>query len=114
MEGEVIGQMIGTEADAQKQKMVPIDNLVFKTFSKKFNDKYSGNLFVEQKVLLSKFASSFSDNGLELKVYLNEEVSRLKKDLKKSLLTNKDLAFVLITAPSFPLLRLNIFLFIYK
>ena len=86
LEGEVIGQMIRTEAEAKKQKMVPIDNLVFKTFSQKFNDKYSSSLLVEQKKLLSKFASSFSDNGLELKTYLNEEVGRLKTELKKSLL----------------------------
>jgi hypothetical protein len=86
LENEVLGQMIATKSEAEKQKMVPIDNLVFKTFSKKFNEKYSGDLLAEQKELLSKYASSFSDNGLELKMYLNEEVGRLKKNLKSSLL----------------------------
>jgi len=86
LENEVLGQMIVTKSEAEKQKMVPIDNLVFKTFSKKFNEKYSKELLAEQKELLSKFASSFSNNGLELKIYLNEEVGRLKKNLKRSLL----------------------------
>ena len=86
LENEVLGQMVVSEAEAEKQKMVPMDNLVFKTFSKKFNEKYSNDLLTEQKELLSKFTSSFSDNGLELKMYLNEEVGRLKEDLKKSLL----------------------------
>jgi len=85
LENEVIGQMI-VKTDAEKQKMVPVDNLIFKTFAKKFNEKYSNGLLQEQKKLLSKFSSSFADNGLGLKIYLNEEIARLKKELKKSLL----------------------------
>ena len=36
----------------------------------------------EQKELLSKFVTSFQDNGAEFKFYLNEEIGRLKKCLK--------------------------------
>ena len=72
--------------DAQKQKMASIDNLVYNTFTKKFNNQYSHDLLKEQKDLLSNFISSFVDNGLQLKIYLNEEVRRLKTELKKSLL----------------------------
>ena len=85
LENEVVGQMT-VRTEEEKQKMVPIDNLIFKTFAKKFNEKYSNGLLKEQKILLSKFSSSFADNGLGLKAYLNEEVARLKKELKKSLL----------------------------
>jgi len=85
LENEIIGQMI-VKTNADKQKMVPIDNLIFKTFAKKFNEKYSNGLLHEQKQLLSKFSSSFADNGLGLKIYLNEEIARLKAELKKSLL----------------------------
>ena len=86
LENEVIGQMV-VKTEAEKQKMVPVDNLIFKTFAKKFNEKYSsGVLLHEQKQLLSKFSSSFADNGLGLKIYLNEEIARLKKELKNSLL----------------------------
>ena len=34
--------------------------------------------------MLSKYVLSFVDNGLELKVYLNEELGRLKKEIKES------------------------------
>ena len=86
LESDIVRQMSITPSEAQKQKMVPIDNLVYKTFTKKFNQEYSGELLKEQKELLSKFVSSFVDNGLQLKLYLNEEISRLKVELKNSLL----------------------------
>ena len=85
LENQIIKGMILSEAK-DKDQMVPIDNLVYKTFTKKFNAEYSGELLKEQKELLSKFVSSFVDNALRLKLYLNEEISRLKKDLKKSLM----------------------------
>ncbi len=84
LENELVGHM-STSIDNKDSKMVPIDNIIYKTFSKKFNQSYGEALLNEQKVLLSKFASSFSDNGLELKTYLNEEVARLKEELKNSL-----------------------------
>ena len=37
-----------------------------------------------QKQLLGHYISSFSDNGLELKTYLNEEIGRLKDKLQKA------------------------------
>ena len=66
-----------------------VDNLTFKTFIEKFNTEYSSTLFKEQSELLAKYISSFSDNGLDLKVYLNEEVSRLKRVVKDSLNMNE-------------------------
>lgn len=59
-------------------KKVPTDKLVVKTHFKKFNEKFGAELLKEQKTLLQKYINSFSDNGLELKIYLNEELSRLK------------------------------------
>lgn len=63
---------------------VPTDALLFKTFVDKFNDKYSDTLFEEQKDLLKNFVSSFSDNGVGLKIFLNEELGRLKEKLKEA------------------------------
>ena len=56
-----------------------IDNVVYKTFVDKFNQKYQDDLLEEQKYLLSHYISSFTDNSIELKIFLNEEISRLKK-----------------------------------
>jgi len=82
LEKEILATMTNKSILTESQ-MVPIDNLVLKTFVKKFNDQYS-NLHEEQKSLLGKYIISFSDNGLELKTFLNEEISRLKDEVKKS------------------------------
>ncbi len=68
---------------------VPSDSLVYKTLVSKFNDKYDGDLLKEQKQILSYFISSFADNSLELKMFLNEEISRLKKSLNEALQTSE-------------------------
>ena len=64
---------------------VPSDKLVFNTFIKKFNSVYSRELFNEQKELLNKYVLSFANNGIELKIFLNEEVGRLKNVLEKGM-----------------------------
>tara|TARA_R110002020_G_scaffold82416_1_gene204037 strand:+ start:9230 stop:10048 length:819 start_codon:yes stop_codon:yes gene_type:complete len=55
----------------------PLDSLTYGSFIKKFNEKY-GTLIQEQKDLLNRFITSFADEGFELRLYLNEELSRLK------------------------------------
>ena len=62
----------------------PIDNVLYKTFVEKFNSKYNSGLLDEQKELLSYYISSFLDNALQLKMFLNEEVSRLKVKLEEA------------------------------
>lgn len=66
-----------------KQQMKPVDNLVYKTFVKKFNEKYGNSLLNEQKDLLTNYLVSFSDNGLSLKLFLNEELARIKMEIQK-------------------------------
>jgi len=62
-----------------------IDNLVFKTFIKKFNKSYDKILSEGQKQLVTNYIFSFSDNGVGLKSYLNEEIGRLREIVKGSL-----------------------------
>ena len=54
---------------------VPDDKLVYEVFVDKFNKKYENELLQEQKQLLSCYISSFADNALGLKVFLNEEIN---------------------------------------
>ena len=84
LEKQVVNRMISSKQE-QTPAIKPVDNLTYKTFVKKFNEKYSTELISEQKELLSKYIGSFTDNGLELKVFLNEEIHRLKEELSKSL-----------------------------
>jgi len=52
-------------------------------FIKKFNNTF-GNLMTEQKTLISKYMGSLEDDDTELKIFVNEELERLKEELKKS------------------------------
>jgi len=78
LENNMVRSMMGED---NKTSMKPISNLVYKTFVDKFNKAYGDSLHEEQKNLLTKYITSFSDNGLELRVYLNEEIGRLKDDV---------------------------------
>jgi len=80
LEEKVLEVMSGS-LQSENQKMTPVDNLVYKTFVGKFNQEYSDKLLEEQKELLTKYITSFSDNGLELKTYLNEEISRIREKM---------------------------------
>ena len=83
LENELVEKMSSKNL---KEKMVPMDNIVYNSFVKRFNNEYGTKLLQEQKLLLNKFIASFHNNGIELKSYLNEEIGRLKKELKKSFL----------------------------
>ena len=83
LEAELLSTMIDEKNKAQNK--IPITNLVYKTFAKNFNEAYSDTLLEEQKRLLQNYISSFGDNGVQLKIFLNEELGRLKSIIKKSL-----------------------------
>lgn len=79
LESEIVGQMSTPKED--KQKLEPLDHIVMKQFVKRFNERY-GSLHEEQSKLLQKFTLAFTDRGADLLLYLNEEVSRLRKEMK--------------------------------
>ena len=79
VESRLIGLM--TNDKQQLKEMKHIDNLTYNTFVKKFNQTYGKSLRTEQRDLLTNYIVSFSDNGLGLKAFLNEEISRLKNEV---------------------------------
>ncbi len=70
-----------TNEKQELDEMKHVDNLTYNTFVKKFNQTYSKTLRTEQRDLLTNYIVSFSDNGLGLKAFLNEEISRLKREV---------------------------------
>jgi len=76
MENVVVQYMASLPQKLNEEKK--INNATMKIFSSKFNNHYNG-LLEEQRILLSKYISSFTDNGLELKMYLNDELARIKE-----------------------------------
>ena len=90
LEKKIIEDM--TSIDKLNENVLqPIDNIVYKTFVSKFNEKYSGSLISEQKELLNKYIVSFVDNGIDLKLFMNEEINRLKNELNNSF-TNENIS----------------------
>jgi len=75
----------------QEEKMKHIDNLTYKTFVGKFNETYKNSLKENQKKLLTNYITSFSDNGLGLKSFINEELEVLKLQIQEKLSKGKDL-----------------------
>jgi len=83
LEQSIVNEMSSSIEMQSKTIQQPIDTLTYKTFVNKFNEEYSNLLSENQKILLSKYISSFADNGLELKIYLNEEVGELKSKINQ-------------------------------
>lgn len=78
LENSIISKMCSKIEEA-KPDMKPLDDLVFKTYIKKFNEKYGNVLLKEQKELLTQYIMAFSDGGASLKYFLNEELGRIRE-----------------------------------
>ena len=74
---QAIVDAMSAEQLTESGKMESLDNLTYNSFIKKFNEKYT-TLLKEQKDLLNQYITSFADDGFELRIYLNEELERLK------------------------------------
>jgi hypothetical protein len=77
LENQILETMQASSKDTVIQN--PVDDIVYRSFVKKFNEKYENELLEEQKKLLSYYISSFTDNALTLKTFLNEEIGRLRE-----------------------------------
>ena len=80
---ENILEHMSSSVDAKQEEQQPMDSIIYGTFVSKFNEEYSNKLSENQKKLLTKYISSFSDNGAEMKYYLNEEIGSLKQRLEQ-------------------------------
>lgn len=96
LENQIINNMSRSLGQTDRND---VDTLTLTTFINKFNEKYSDSLLDEQKELLNYYITSFVDNAVELKMFLNEEITRLKNEIdtvedsslneKKELISNK-------------------------
>ncbi len=82
LENKIIENMSNT---TQESIVQDIDNFSYKIFVNKFNERYSDELLKEQKDLLGYYITSFVDNSIELKMFMNEELHRLKEVLNEAL-----------------------------
>jgi hypothetical protein len=84
LEQQVLNTLTEKEVIEETKQLKPIDNIVFKTFSSKFNETYSDGLLSEQKELLNRYILSF-ENNTDMNIYLNEELGRLHSALVAAL-----------------------------
>ena len=85
LENAVLNHMQSREQDS---KIVEVDDIVVNSFVQKFNTKYDQQLLDEQKTVLNLYIKSFVDNSVEFKMYLNEEIKRLKDEVSKAKQSN--------------------------
>jgi hypothetical protein len=80
LEQELLGHITGA-APEKKLVLERTDAFTFRRFVDRFNSEYNDKLLNEQKALLNRFINNTED-GIDLKIYLSEEIDRLKAELK--------------------------------
>jgi hypothetical protein len=83
LEENLVQELIKKDKNTINESLEPINKLALKRFVENFNTHYSNNLLLEQQKLLERYILSSFDN-IELKLYLNEEIGRLKNVLTNS------------------------------
>tara|TARA_B100000900_G_scaffold387022_1_gene377931 strand:+ start:183 stop:1013 length:831 start_codon:yes stop_codon:yes gene_type:complete len=72
-----------TSSKEAREEMKPVDELVIKSFSNKFNEKYS-SLLEEQQRLLGTYITSLDNAQTDFKVLFISEVKRIRKLVEES------------------------------
>lgn len=73
-----------TSPQEEEPEFQPVDALVVRTFTERFNSTY-GELLSEQKELLTRFITSFNENEMDFKVFAGNELKRIQESVKSSL-----------------------------
>lgn len=82
MEQKVIETL--TSTPEEQEELQPVDNLVVKSFTERFNDTYT-ELLPEQKELLNRYIISFNENESDFKIYAGTELKRIHEGVEASL-----------------------------
>jgi hypothetical protein len=85
MEQAVTASLCNSEENQNTTEKKDIDELVMREFVKGFNKEYS-TLLPEQRHFLTHYITAAKDGGVDFKVFLNEELSRIRLAVSESLL----------------------------
>lgn len=87
LEEKILDYMTLSESKNNLKEEKKLDNLVVKSFVKRFNDTYNKSLLKEQKELINHFINSADpERKVEFQLYVDREIDRLKS----ALVENKD------------------------
>ena len=78
LEKKLVVSLMKPSAQQKNEVMKPMNDLVYKTVIKNFNNKYDDQLLGEQKQLIQKYVLSFSDGGIGFVSFLSEEIGRIR------------------------------------
>jgi len=82
---EKILEYMTLKENKNNSKKSKVDNLVVKSFVKRFNETYGDSLLKEQKELINNFINSADpERKIEFQLYVDREIERLKDVLKES------------------------------
>jgi len=73
-----------TTSPADEPPLVPVDNLVMRAFTDRFNQSYGG-LLSEQRELLNKYITSFHEHGVDFRLFVGSELKRIHEKVESSL-----------------------------
>ena len=73
-----------TSSEEVQEEMQPVDSLVVKSFTERFNKEYT-ELLPEQKELLNRFIVSFNESEADFKLYAGKELKRIQEGVQASL-----------------------------
>jgi hypothetical protein len=73
-----------TSPSNKEEEMKPVDSLVVKSFSERFNSEYS-HLLPEQQSLLGKYVLSFGANEVDFKLCVVNELKRIRNEVSLSM-----------------------------
>jgi hypothetical protein len=68
----------------REERLIPPSRLVFRLFMENYNKSYGDKLLNEQKDLLNYYILSDITDDLELKVFINEEIERIRSVLNEA------------------------------
>ncbi len=82
MEQKIIETL--TSSEEEQEEMQPVDDLIVKSFTERFNKEYT-ELLPEQKELLNRFIVSFNESEADFKLYAGKELKRIQEGVQASL-----------------------------
>lgn len=82
MEQKIIHTL--TSSPEEQEDPQPVDSLVVKSFTERFNNTYT-ELLPEQKELLNRYITSFNENETDFKLFAGAELKRIHEGVEHSL-----------------------------
>ena len=83
MESQIVG-VLTSSPEEKTRETSQVNPLVVNKFAEKFNNRYSG-LLPEQQKILGRYVASFDDDGADFRIVIGSELQRIHAAVKESL-----------------------------